>query len=506
MNKRSAALANLSFSSSTVIFVAAFGLVMVPLYLQRMSTATYGAWLASGNIVSFLTIFESGLSTVATQRLAGAFGRRDLTAFSLIAGSSITTAMGIGIFVLVVTAVISPLIARLVHAPADQYRAITSAMTLAGAGSGLGVLHLSLGAIPQALQRTVVPGIIGLVSTCLGLIAVLLGLHLGFGVIALAFGPFTVSLTYVIGYSWQLLWLWRTLQLPRMTVSIEQVLELFRESRILLLSTLSSAVNNNSEPAIAAIFVSAEASAVLVLTGRLLTVLQMFLARIGSAVFAGVAIVASVADVDAKRRIVREIVVLTTGFMGAGLALALAFSRPVISLWVGEKLYGGNILLIILAFSTLWTARRVFLYNLTIAFGRIGRSAGLMIADTAIRLALLPFFAWLLGVRGIPMSSGTASMVTTILLSLLLCRTIRTSWKSLFLPGVRAFGASMTIGCLWLNFAPVARSWPTIAGQGILASVIMVVSMITLDPEFKVGVLHNLALIRTRLALKAVSA
>ena len=46
------------------------GIVMVPIYFKYMSISTYGAWLATGNVIAMLGILESGFSFVITQKMS----------------------------------------------------------------------------------------------------------------------------------------------------------------------------------------------------------------------------------------------------------------------------------------------------------------------------------------------------------------------------------------------------------------------------------------------------
>jgi uncharacterized membrane protein len=55
-SKRRAAVANYAFGLGQAAFVAVTGIVLVPMYLSHMSLAMYGAWLATGNIITLISV------------------------------------------------------------------------------------------------------------------------------------------------------------------------------------------------------------------------------------------------------------------------------------------------------------------------------------------------------------------------------------------------------------------------------------------------------------------
>ena len=69
MNKYSASLFNFLFNSTNSIVAIINGIVLVPIYFKFMSISTYGAWLATGNIVAMIGLMESGFASVITQKM-----------------------------------------------------------------------------------------------------------------------------------------------------------------------------------------------------------------------------------------------------------------------------------------------------------------------------------------------------------------------------------------------------------------------------------------------------
>ena len=88
-----ASIYNYFFNSINAIIVIINGVVMVPVYFHYMSVSTYGAWLATGNMVAMLGLLESGFSSVITQKMAAAIGSGDKERYGKLAGANIVTAI-----------------------------------------------------------------------------------------------------------------------------------------------------------------------------------------------------------------------------------------------------------------------------------------------------------------------------------------------------------------------------------------------------------------------------
>ena len=93
MSTYKASIYNYLFNSINAIIVIINGIVMVPIYFHYMSVSTYGAWLATGNMVAMLGLLESGFSSVITQKMAAAIGDGDDEKYRKLAGANIATAV-----------------------------------------------------------------------------------------------------------------------------------------------------------------------------------------------------------------------------------------------------------------------------------------------------------------------------------------------------------------------------------------------------------------------------
>lgn len=485
MNKRFAAFANLFFSSINVVLTAVIGLVMVPLYLRYFDISTYGAWLASNGIISMVSVFESGISTVVTQKLALAYSNKDAVAFSNITGSGILLAFFIGLLISLVGIILAPFIPLWVQTPKDQYDNLMKALILTSIGNGFTVVFLTMGAIPQAWQRTTIPGLIGVVAFLLDTFATLAGIWSGLGIISLGLGSLVLSLVYVVGYSVYLISEWRKSSFPALSISTATIGNIYHETKMLLLAKIASSIGSNTEAFIAAIFISPQISAVLVLTGRIILILQMFLDRISSAVFAGFALLSHEHYRKSSTDALHELIMNWTIISGLGLGVGLAFTKPIISLWLGREAFGGMSLLLVLTVSAYFSLRKTLTSSLTIAIGQVRQTSLYLIVETFLRLLLLVLFAYILGLIGIPLAGAIASGGITLLLSYLLANSYKVKLQDIYMPGIYSFCLNLCIGFLWYALIPEASNWPMLGFNIALYGVLMITVTVLIEKEWK---------------------
>lgn len=449
---------------------------MVPIYLRYFSMSTYGAWLASGNIIAMIALIEPGISTVATQRLAASYAENEKDRFSCIFGSSLLLSTGFGLVVIAVGLCLSPFIPVWINAPSEQRHSLSLALSFSSIGAGTSFIFYLLGAVPQAWQRTVMPGIIGLFALLANIGAILLGLYIDMGVAALGLGSFALSMTYILGYLVFIAVNWKRLEFPRPSVSMVTALEIWHEAKMLLLAKIAGTIGRYLEAPAAALAVSTEAAAVLVLTGRVLNAVQMFADRVGTAVFAGLSHSFVHYRESANYAVVKEVIIVSTVISGLGIGFSLAFSESVIILWVGESAFGGLPLLLLLALASFLSSRKDLISTLLVANGQIKRASMWLAMEAIMRVLFIALLVVLFKVPGIPLAAALTSLVTIVGLSLGLHVLPGLPRDMLYLPGIKGCVISLLLGLSYMHFVPQITSWPEMAFHGMTFGVVMLVA------------------------------
>lgn len=76
ISRTKSTLANL-ISQYMSLGLAVVNIVLIPFYLKYIDVKLYGAWLASGNIINWLTILDPGLNDLLRQQVAKFYGQQD---------------------------------------------------------------------------------------------------------------------------------------------------------------------------------------------------------------------------------------------------------------------------------------------------------------------------------------------------------------------------------------------------------------------------------------------
>lgn len=417
MGKTKAATFNLFFNYLFAIFTAVTGLILLPLYFHFFSIEVYGSWLACNGLATIFAVMEGGMSMIVTQRLAECYADKDKKRFGEVLGSGIILSIVFAIISLIGGLTVLLIFSHTLNIP-DEFRGdIIKAViiNLMGKG-GLTFVFLTLGAVPQVFLETIFAGIIGLIAYLTNIFSILVCLYLGFGVVSLGIGNLLFALVYILGYVIYIIKKKKSGEILKISFSKRTILELFKVSKNVIFANLSGIVGANFEPTIAAYFISPTATAILEINNKVIKVSQMFLDRMGTSVFAGLAI-----HIKSKKQ--KEVLSTISKLLAISLiasvciyGYAVVFSKSIMTLWLGSTKYGGILLVSILAFNALMNSRKEVLTNISYAYGFISQTSKYVVVDSVVRVIFYSFLPVLLGLVGVPLAGtlGAASVVFLI--------------------------------------------------------------------------------------------
>jgi O-antigen/teichoic acid export membrane protein len=462
--RRRAAAIRLVFSYSTTLFVLINGIVLVPYYLRFFDLSTYGAWLASGNLIGLFGLLDAGLSTVVSQRLAQAYGAGDEQRFARLAQAGLFLFVLISAVIILAIYLIAPALPEPVKAPAMSTPALVLGIRLAAVGAALTLAHAALRAIPDAWQRTLFVGFSSLVSLIAGVITIVLSLEHGMGVAALGLGGLVHGAVNLLLTGAYVAWRWVALQLPRARAWTTELAPLLRTSAPIFLGRSISVVLANSEALIVAIFVTPVAAAVLMLTGRVFHVAQLVVNPIHGSVSAGIAHMAGSATKERQREVVREVLNLVGAMSAVVLAPAVALNYSFVGIWLGTERFGGLVLSALLCFSTTSMIQALALGTLMTALGELRWAGWITLIDGGLRLGLVAGLLPLFSIAGMPLASGLATSITFLIWFTVLRRYFSLRpWTAVtwFWPAWRGLALLLPAGVMGSFFLAPAATWLT---------------------------------------------
>ena len=404
MSKYSASLFNYIFNSINAIVMIVNGIIMVPLYFKFMPVSTYGAWLATGNLVSMLGLVESGFAGVITQKMSVAISNDDHDKFKKLAGANIYTAVLLASILLLLGLSLAPFIADWVNADKSIKSSITIAFVISLVSAAVSILVSLYGAFPQVWQETKTIGIINTVVNIIGVISLVLYLYFGFGVVSLALGYLTRSVFNLLGQGSWIFFKWKKLNLSIPIFDFTEIKDLLKACFYPFLSRISNVIMGNSQSFIIAMFISPSMAAVYDITSKIASVACNFVGMVNGSFFGLFSLTFATKNIEDINILIKRVSTIFLLLLYSSLLYSLVFSKPFVNFWVGLDKFGGNLLLLLIVASLLITHLKKYLNNLLYTGGLINKSSKLDIMSMIIYMFLLVTFIKFTDIYAIPLA------------------------------------------------------------------------------------------------------
>jgi O-antigen/teichoic acid export membrane protein len=389
MSKYLASIYNYLFNSINAIVMIVNGIIMVPIYFKFMSVSTYGAWLATGNVVAMLGLVESGFAGVITQKMSVSLAKNDDKNFFQLASANIYTALIMAVALLLLGLSISPFIAGWINAEESVKRAITIAYVVSLSSAAVSLLVSLLGAFPQVWQKTKTVGLIATSVNILGVVSLIIYLYAGFGVVSLAMGYLTRSGLNLIGQGVWVLREWRKRELTMPVFNFIVTKNLMRDCLYPFLSRISGVLMGNSQSFIIAIFINPTLAAVYDITSKIAAVACNFVSMANGSFFALFSLTFASKNREDINNMIKNVSTLFLTMLFSVLLYALVFSKSIVHFWVGLDKYGGDLLLGFIVLALLITQLKQYFNNLLYTGGLINKSAKLDVLSMILFVGLL---------------------------------------------------------------------------------------------------------------------
>ena len=178
---------NFIFQYGYVITNIINSVILLPLYLKRIDSSTLGLWLATGNILAWMTLADPGVGDVLQQKIAHLRGQRENNEIGLTIGSGLSASACILLISVVAGFIFYFLIGTIINKDVSKYDGLQAALLISIIATGMSLVSFSLSGINQGMQNSAPVAISSLTGNVLFLISNVLLLFLGFGVISIAF-------------------------------------------------------------------------------------------------------------------------------------------------------------------------------------------------------------------------------------------------------------------------------------------------------------------------------
>lgn len=413
MSRKSTSKWNLFFSYTQIALGIIKGLIIVPFYLKFIGTEMYGLWLATGNILVWLTLIDSGISDVLQQRTAIYFGKKDNILLSKTITSGIILSFLVCLLAYLLSLVFMYFLPMMLGTNLTQENAVLfTAFHLAAIGTSLQLFSFGFAAINLGLLKAIGPGIINIISNLIAIGINIFLLFSGYGILAIAWMQIIMGVLLSAGNG---LYLFKISRKENIKVNydfayIKSFSKIFTYTFI---ANFVSRLAQNIDLIFVARFLSPSDVTMLGLTRRPMQTVQGFVNKPSVAFKPALTHLwgeGSFEKVKSYLHRLSNLLLIIIFFVGGGFVL---FNKSFIILWVGEENFIGNSLNIILVAG--WVLFSIT-YNASIFLFSIGQIKKYSIGNTiqsTIFILLLFVIGNLFGLLGIVIAMGASLLVST---------------------------------------------------------------------------------------------
>ena len=178
---------NFVFQYGYVITNIINSLILLPFYLKRIDASTLGVWLATGNILAWMTLIDPGIGEVLQQKIAELLGRDEKTEIGKTIGSGLIASGCILLLAVIAGFVFYSLIGVIINKDVTRYPNLQIALFISIIATGMSLTSFSMSGINQGLQNASQVAISSIAANILFLIVNVSLLLLGFNIISIAF-------------------------------------------------------------------------------------------------------------------------------------------------------------------------------------------------------------------------------------------------------------------------------------------------------------------------------
>lgn len=173
-------------------------ILLLPLYLLHIDATTLGVWLATGNILGWMTLVDPGVGEVLQQKIAELSGRKDNLEIGKSIGSGFIASLFILLFAVVLGYICYFFIGRIINKDVTQYPHLSMALVLSVIATGMSLVSFSLSGINQGLHNSAQVAIASLLANLTFLLVNLIFLFLNYGVLSIAIANLARALFLIL--------------------------------------------------------------------------------------------------------------------------------------------------------------------------------------------------------------------------------------------------------------------------------------------------------------------
>jgi O-antigen/teichoic acid export membrane protein len=362
---------NLAFQYINISIGLVRGFLLVPLYLVYIENELYGAWLATGNILMWLSISDPGVGVVLQQRVAESYGKKNKEELQKNISSGIFSGFFIALIVLIVGLLLSTHLCDILNLPNSTiYDSLEKSFRVAVYGSCLLIFSFVFHDTNAGLQSSKSIGLFDVIVNLLAILVTVLMLIGGYGILAMGYSILTKGAGNLITNSIYLLYRMRK---ERIRMSFELV-HFFSFIKIFIYTFFSKAfitIAENIDLVLISRWISPEMVVVYELTRRPVKMARLFADRPAASFLPTFSNLFGTRNYDKLRNVFTSFVYYWSWITFIIIGGFITFNGALIELWVGKEFYLGDTLNSLMCMMYLISSFSYSIGNFSFAMGNI---------------------------------------------------------------------------------------------------------------------------------------
>jgi O-antigen/teichoic acid export membrane protein len=379
----------LFFNYYTIAFSIVWGILLVPLYLKYIPLNIYGAWLATGNIIAWLTVVDPGISDVLRQQVGSAYGAGETRKLNEYLSSGILLSLIVSLLILIGGFISRNYIIELINlTDLNSILVVKKAFILAVVGSSLLIFSFGFTSFSQGLLSSVGIGMVYVVATISSLVVNVVLLYRGYGLYSIPLSQIVRALILIVGNIGYIIWRYIRESLNfRFTIS--GLSGLAKLSSYNMLGRLANIMSTQMDTFLVARYLGAEVAPILNLTKKGPELSRMFVERPPIAMLPAITNAWGNGEYDKVRKYTSRLFTIMIWLLGLIFTGFIIFNKSFVTLWVGGKIFAGNSINVVICSGIIILVISNVSSNIFFALGKIKETSTINFTQSIITVLAL---------------------------------------------------------------------------------------------------------------------
>ena len=404
---------NLFFNYTSIFYNIIIAIALVPLYLKYIPSNIFGVWLATGNIITWMTLLDPGLGATMQYKIAYSLGQGKKNEIGNLIGNSFC----ISLFFLFVLSFGAFFLQKNIF----SWLNITSigdsnfmlALALTSVSTILMVFSFNIQGINLGLQSSVGVGLVFTLMNICGIISTIYFLKSEFGLLAFGYSGIIRSLIYLFG---NFIYMILRLHSEKVTVSIDfkGIKELFNLFSISFVGKITGTLQGRMFEFLIAKYVSYTSVTSFKMSLSAPENSKILMIRPTVAVTPIISKLYGSGDYIKIKNNFRKIFLFFIWISGFLLTAFILFNKNFIDLWIGKKFYIGSQINILICILVIVSSFSEILAHLVWSLGEIKKNNIATFLQFLIFLPCGIYASINFGITGLLTSSISSYLLVTI--------------------------------------------------------------------------------------------